>query len=206
MNPVIAALISILPAYFLGSVNGAIITSKIFFRKDIREYGSGNPGLTNFYRVFGKSGALLVIAIDVIKTIAPMLIAGRIYRDHFDMLLFGKALAGVSVVFGHCFPILYKFKGGKGIMAAGTVLFVLDWRIAAFSWGTFIIVLLITRYVSLASVLGAAIFPPAMVLLKSGGINEFIVMTLCSALLIIRHKENIQRLLRGQESKFKFSG
>jgi len=80
-------LITAVPAYLLGSVNGAITASKVFYRKDIREYGSGNPGLTNFYRTFGKSGFLLVVLIDVIKTIAPVMFGGWLFATYTDMLL-----------------------------------------------------------------------------------------------------------------------
>ena len=204
MDYVWAAIASALPAYFLGGLNGAIIASMTFYRKDIRKFGSGNPGLTNFYRVFGKGGVLLVIVIDVIKTMAPVLFGGWIFRRHFDMMLFGQAVSGFFVILGHCFPVYYKLKGGKGIMAAGVVLIVLDWRVAIISWGTFIIILALTRYVSLASIIGTAMFPPALLLLDLGGVYGFIAVTMCAALIIARHQPNIRRLIQGKESKFSF--
>lgn len=194
-------LISAATAYLLGSVNGAIIASKYFYRKDIREYGSGNPGLTNFYRVFGKGGALLVILIDVVKTLAPVLLAGWLFGRQLDMMLFGREVAGLFAMLGHCFPVFYGFKGGKGVMAAGTILIVVDWRIALISWGLFIIVTAATRYVSLASVISAIAFPVSQYLLGLGGVRELVVASLCAALLIARHQANIKRLCRGEESK-----
>ena len=204
MNFFLAFLASAIPAYLLGSVNGAIITSKLLYRKDIRKFGSGNPGLTNFYRVFGKWGTLLVAAIDVFKTIAPVLFGGWLFGELFDMTFFGRAMSGYFVMMGHCFPVFYKFKGGKGIMAAGAILFFLDWRMALISWGTFVIVLALTRYVSLGSIIGGAMFPASLLLLNLGGAWEFTAMLLCSLLILIRHEGNIRRLIRGEESKFSF--
>ena len=208
-------LVTALPAYILGSLNGAIITSKAFYRKDIREYGSGNPGLTNFYRVFGKGGFLLVLLIDVIKTIAPVIFGGMLFAYFRDMVLtelwpigrlftvsfFGQALAGLFVMVGHCFPLFYKFKGGKGVTAIGAIVVVIDWRLALISWGIFLIVLALTRYVSLGAMLGSIAFPTSMLLLGIGGLAEFNVIVLCVLLVIVRHTSNIKRLIKGEESK-----
>ena len=193
-----------LPAYVLGSVNGALITSKYLYRKDIREFGSGNPGLTNFYRVFGKGGALLVVAIDVFKSVAPVLFGGWLFGQFFEMTYFGRVMAGFFVMMGHCFPVFYRFQGGKGVMAAGTIFIIIDWRIAIIAWGLFIILTALTRYVSLAAIIGCAAFPVAQHLLGLGGYREMICAVACAVLLIARHHANIKRLVRGEESKFSF--
>ena len=196
-------LASAVPAYVLGSLNGAIIASFTLYRKDIRQFGSGNPGLTNFYRVFGKGGSLLVIVIDVFKTVAPVLFGGWLFGKYFDMTLFVRAISGLFVMLGHCFPLFYKFKGGKGVMAAGAIAIVLDWRMALISWGTFIIVTALTRYVSLGAIFGMALLPISLILLELGSFWEFTVLLMCAVLLIVRHEANIRRLIRGEESKFK---
>jgi len=207
-----------LPAYLLGSLNGAIITSKYLYRKDIRLFGSGNPGLTNFYRVFGKVGVLLVVAIDVLKTMVPVIFGGWLFWRYmgmppnagwafghfFEVSLFGQALAGFFIMLGHCFPVFYNFKGGKGVLAAGVILFFLDWRLALIAWGTFIILTASTRYVSLGAMAGGAMIPVSMLLLRVGGVRELIAMTMCALLLITRHQPNIKRLIKGEESKFSF--
>jgi len=215
---VLLMFVTALPAYILGSVNGAIITSKAFFRKDIRDFGSGNPGLTNFYRTFGKGGVLLVILIDVIKTVAPVLFGGWLFAAYTDMYIsevwgvwpfnrffnesfFGQSLAGFFVMLGHCFPLFYKFKGGKGVMAIGALVFVIDWRLALISWGVFIIITLLTRYVSLGAMLGCTAFPVSMLILNVGGLAELNIIILCVLLVIIRHFPNIKRLAKGEESK-----
>lgn len=191
-------------AYVIGGINGAIITSKYFYRKDIRKYGSGNPGLTNFYRVFGKGGAALVILIDVLKTVAPVLFGGWLFGHFFDMRLFGSEYAGFFVILGHCFPLFYGFRGGKGVMATGTILFFVDWRVALVSWGVFILILVLTKYVSLGAMLGSFTYPVAHLAFGLGLTEAVIFAALSSALLIFRHKDNIKRLVRGNESKFSF--
>jgi len=219
---ILLMLATALPAYILGSLNGAIIASKTFFRKDIRDYGSGNPGLTNFYRTFGKVGVLLVILIDVLKTVTPVLFGGWLFATFTDMYIsevwgvwpfnfffneafFGQALAGLFVMLGHCFPVFYKFMGGKGVTAIGAIVIVIDWRLALISWGIFILIVLITRFVSLGAMLGSVAFPTSMVLLNIGGIAELNVIILCVLLVIVRHAANIKRLAKGEESKFSFS-
>ena len=204
MKLLLALLATAVPAYVLGGINGAIIASRVIYRKDIRKFGSGNPGLNNFYRVFGKSGALLVIAIDVFKTIAPVLFGGWVFKRYGNMQFFGQATAGFFVLLGHCYPVFYEFKGGKGIMAAGAILIILDWRIAIISWGTFILITILTRYVSLGSIIGTALFPPAMLVFGIGGFWEFVALAMCAVLIIARHQANIKRLIKGEESKFNF--
>ncbi|MDR2568778.1 MAG: glycerol-3-phosphate 1-O-acyltransferase PlsY [Oscillospiraceae bacterium] len=210
-----------LPSYLLGSVNGAIIMSKLFYRKDIRDYGSGNPGLTNFFRVFGKGGVILVVFIDVIKTITPVILGGWLFAHFTDMYIsevwgiwpfnrffneafFGQAVAGFFVMLGHCYPVFHKFKGGKGVMAIGAIVIVIDWRLALISWGVFIIITLLTRYVSLGAMLGSTAFPLSMLLLDIGGIAELNIIILCVLLVVFRHSPNIKRLVKGEESKLKF--
>jgi len=217
---ILLMVVTALPAYILGSINGAIITSKLLYRKDIRDFGSGNPGLTNFYRTFGKGGFLLVLLIDVIKTVAPVLFGGWLFANYTDMYIsevwgiwpfdrffneafFGQALAGFFVMLGHCFPLFYKFKGGKGVMAIGAVVIVIDWRLALISWGVFIIITLVTRFVSLGAMLGCSAFPVSMVILDIGGIAELNIIILCVLLVIVRHIPNIKRLIKGEESKLK---
>jgi len=215
----VLVLVAAVPAYLLGSVNGAIIASQLIYRKDIRKFGSGNPGLTNFFRVFGKSGALLVVLIDAVKTIAPVIFGGWLIWYHYpdmavsegwlfsrfyEVSLFGMITTGFFVVLGHSFPVFYGFKGGRGVMAVGTFLFVVDWRLALIGWGIFILLILLTRYVSLGSVLGAATLPfTQLYILGIGGYWEFAATFATVALLILRHSANIKRLLKGEESKLR---
>jgi glycerol-3-phosphate acyltransferase PlsY len=201
----ILLIIAAIPAYVVGSVNGAIITSISLYRKDIRKFGSGNPGLTNFYRVFGKGGSLLVIIIDVLKTVVPVFFGGWLIGRFAGLTFFGRAAAGLFVMLGHCFPVFYRFSGGKGVMALGTLLFIVDWRVALVSWGVFVITVIITRYVSLGAIIGSAMYPVSLVIFGLGGAKGITVAALCALLVIFRHSENIRRLVAGKESKFRFS-
>jgi glycerol-3-phosphate acyltransferase PlsY len=218
MSILLLILAAAIPAYAIGSINGALITSKYFYRKDIRKFGSGNPGLTNFYRVFGLRGVLLVVVIDVFKTVAPVIFGGWLFARFtemtlsqvwlfdglFEVSLFGQAISGFFVMLGHCFPLYYHFKGGKGVMAAGTILIVLDWRLALITWGLFIVITALTRYVSVGAMVGGAAFPVSMRLIDLGSYWEFTATLLCAILLVARHEANIRRLVRGEESRFSF--
>ena len=220
MEMILLILVAALPAYVLGSLNGAIIASHLFYGKDIRKFGSGNPGLTNFFRTFGKGGVFLVILVDAVKTAAPVIFGGWLFgffrpemaisenwlfRQFFEVSLFGMTISGLFVVMGHSFPVFYGFKGGKGVMAFGTVLFVLDLRLALIVWGIFIIITLLTRFVSLGAMLGSATIPFVQYyFLGLGGYWEFLAALLCASWLIGRHYSNIKRLIEGEESKLKF--
>ncbi|MDR2599139.1 MAG: glycerol-3-phosphate 1-O-acyltransferase PlsY [Oscillospiraceae bacterium] len=228
---IIILIAAALPAYLLGGLNGAIIVGKALYRKDIRDYGSGNAGLTNFYRTFGKGGSLLVILIDVIKTVTPVLLGGWLFANsyfetppHTDIftwyltfverfpymyvnsaLFLGQMYAGFFVILGHCFPVYYKFKGGKGVMAIGAIVIVADWRIALIAWCVFVLVVFITRYVSLGAIIGSVSIPFIMLILNnnSWGLAEYVMVTLCVLLVVARHIPNINRLFKGKESKLK---
>lgn len=190
-------------AYLLGGINGAIITSKYFYKKDVRDYGSGNAGLTNFYRVFGKYGLVLVIAIDILKTVIPVLFAGWLL-GRSDMWLEGSAFAGFFAMLGHAYSLYYGFKGGKAVMAGGTLVWFVDWRIAIIVWLAFALAVLLTRYVSLGSVAAGVLYPVSMAALGIDYGFALIMVTLSGALLIFRHKDNIKRIIKGNESKLHF--
>jgi glycerol-3-phosphate acyltransferase PlsY len=212
---ILLLVITAVQAYVIGGINGAIIASKYFYRKDIRKFGSGNPGLTNFLRVFGKGGVVIVVLIDVLKTVAPVIIGGWLLSHFlpadtfpsgnvgfFDLNFFGSEWAGFFVMMGHCFPLFYEFRGGKGVMAVGTIVFFIDWRIALAAWGMFILLTLLTRYVSLGAIVGVLVYPLMVGLLGFGGVWEILIASACTVLLIVRHRENVKRIIKGTESKF----
>ncbi len=196
------ALIAVI-AYLMGGVNGAIITSRVFYRKDIRDFGSGNAGLTNFHRVFGVRFVALVVAIDILKTALPVIFAGW-FMGLSGRGVEGSAFAGFFAMLGHAYPPYYSFRGGKTVLAAGTAVWFIDWRVAVIVWLFFALVVLLTRYVSLGSVLAGVAYPVAMAALGSNrGPGALVMVILSSVLLIFRHKENIKRLIKGNESKIK---
>lgn len=189
-----------LVGYLLGCANGAILTSKIFYRDDVRKHGSGNAGLTNFYRTYGAKLMLCVVAIDMLKAVIAVELGG-----YFLGGALGKYFMGFFCMLGHMFPAPYGFKGGKGILSSGTLLLCLDWRVALVSWGAFLVLVLLTRYVSLGSVAAAVLLPVTTFFVYRGAPQFPWIMllgTLIGGMVTWAHRANIGRLLHGTESKF----
>ena len=124
MRTIILILIAII-SYVLGSINGAIIAGRFVFHKDVRRYGSGTAGLTNYYRNFGTPGIVLLVLIDVLKTVAACLIGGALMAK-YDAREVGILFAGFCVILGHMFPAYYQFRGGKGVLCGVTMAFLVD--------------------------------------------------------------------------------
>ena len=192
-------------AYFLGCFNGAVIVSKYILRDDVRKHGSGNAGLTNFHRTFGGALTFVVILCDVLKAVVALLISMAVFRhfvlDSQAVTVFSKYWAGTFCLLGHMFPCMFGFKGGKGILSGGTIAIMIDWRIALVVWGGFLILTVLTRYVSLGSLWAGASFPfitwycyPDPVIVALG--------FACGGLVVWQHRANIKRLLSGTENKF----
>ena len=193
----------ILAAYFLGCFNGAVIVSKYILHNDVRNHGSGNAGLTNFHRVFGGGLTFLVIFCDVLKAVIAVLLGAWVFAQFFGAPITGKYLAGLFCMLGHMFPCMFGFRGGKGILSGGTIAIMLDWRLALVVWGGFLLLTVLTRWVSLGSCWAGASFPVAtwfvyhnLILLLLG--------ILIGSLILWQHRGNIQRIWRGEESKLSF--
>ena len=203
MDIYLGLIISAIISYLLGGLNGAIILSKIFYKQDIRDYGSGNPGFTNFKRVYGNSFITWsVILIDVFKTALPVFMTAMFFHEFFGLWQFGAAFSGLFCMIGHCFPVWYKFKGGKGFMAGFATIWFVDWRMGVAAVIVFFAVLFIWKYMSLASCSASFFCPIALLVIGPTSIWVEILCILSAALVIIRHKENLVKLARGTESKF----
>ena len=191
-------------SYFLGCFNGAVIVSKYILRNDIRNHGSGNAGLTNFYRVFGGGLTFVVILCDVIKAILAVLIGtlviGMVTGGWMGPVL-GKYWAGLFCLLGHMFPCMFHFKGGKGILSGGTIVWMIDWRIGLVVWAGFLILFLLTKYVSLGSVWAGASFPFATWYFYPDPVIVILAFIL-GGLVLWKHRGNIARLIHGNENKF----
>ena len=191
-------------AYFLGCFNGAVVVSRFILRNDVRNHGSGNAGLTNFYRTFGGGMTLIVLAADVMKTVVAVELSVAIYSCFLPGVpVFIRYWTGLFCMLGHMFPCMFQFHGGKGVLSSGALVFLLDWRIAAMLWGVFLLVVLVTRYVSLGACCGVALFP-LMSALVYRSVDVTVMAALIAALVIWQHRSNIRRLMRGEESKFHF--
>lgn len=202
MSIYFAGFVVFLLSYLLGCLNGAVITSHFVIRDDVRSHGSGNAGLTNFYRTYGARYAVLVVLCDMGKTAAAVLLGGHMFSVLFNDWTLGALLGGAGAVVGHIFPVFYGFRGGKGILSGGMLLILLDWRIAVVSWGLFLLLSVLTKYVSLGSLAATASFPITAFFVYDHNMVYTILSVLVAALVIYSHRANVKRLLSGTESKF----
>lgn len=191
-------------AYCIGSIPTAVWVSRYYFGIDIREYGSGNAGATNTFRVLGSKWGTLVMVIDVLKGLAAVKLALLLpyyIENDFALTNFQIGL-GMIAVLGHIFPIWAQFKGGKGVATLfGLVIGISPWTALCCS-GVFLLVLYLTRFVSLSSILASIAFPVFILVIFNVDNNAYRVFAIVVALLVIlTHQKNISRLLRGSESK-----
>ena len=197
-------LVAVLLGYLLGCLNGSVMVSHFIIRDDVRQHGSGNAGLTNFYRTYGARYALGVILFDMGKTVLACLLGGfLLYHSCGDHTL-GLLLGGLGCEMGHMFPVFFGFKGGKGILSGGTLVWLLDWRIALIAWGLFAALWLVTRYVSLGSVSAAVSMPVSTWFFCGHSALYTALAAVIAALVVWCHRENIRRLLRGEERRFRW--
>lgn len=196
------ALICVL-GYLLGGINGAILLSKLVEKDDVRRHGSGNADFTNFFRNYGKRTSLLVILIDAAKAAVSCLLGGWLLGK-YGLRTEGMLLGGLAATLGHDFPAFLGFRGGKGIVCGFAAALVTDWRVGLILFAVFALVYFLTHYVSLASVLCALGFFVSFWLFYPGRPFVLILSGCLSALAIFLHRENIGRLVRGQERKTYF--
>ena len=192
--------LAVLAGYFLGNLNGAVTMSLLHGREDIRAKGSGNAGLTNYFRNYGGLDTLFVFAIDVGKTLLACLLAGRLMAP-YGLWRQGVMMGGLAVILGHNFPALLGFRGGKGIVCSAFLMLVADWRIFLIIVAVFVLVYAGSKYVSLASCTAAA----ALIACSWGFYWRDLWMalagTLVGLLALYMHRENIARLAKGTERK-----
>ena len=192
------AVIIAVVSYLLGSVNFAVIFSQIFLHKDIRTMGSGNAGTTNALRVLGVKRTIPVFLGDIFKGVAAAFIGRWMGQD-------GQLIALFFVILGHTYPLWHGFRGGKGILTTGAWLAVFDWRILAVVLFAFIVIVSLSRIVSLGSILAAALVPVMMVIFHpSPWWYTLVAVVLCGGIIWL-HRTNIARLIAGTEGRSSFS-
>lgn len=192
--------VTVIAGYLLGNLNGAILISKYIVHDDVRQHGSGNAGMTNFFRSFGGFKTLLVALIDMGKAAAACYLGGLLLRS-FGWYAEGMMLGALAVSIGHDFPAFLHFKGGKGILCGFSIALVLDWRIALLIFVIFAVFYGFTKYVSLGSVLGSAGFGLGFVIFHHDNLFIMLGGIVLGALAVYMHRSNIKRLLSGTESK-----
>lgn len=201
-------------AYLLGSLNFGIILSKNFQKEDVREHGSGNAGATNMTRSYGKIWGVVTVLLDMAKVAVAILIAfvilktthvdsliNEAFRDNADVII--KSFAGFFCVLGHIFPCFFKFKGGKGVATSGGMVFMIDWHIALILLMLFIMVVFVSRYVSLGSLV-MAFFYPILIFVFYHSIPLTVIALVFAVIVFIAHRENIKRLVKHTENKIEF--
>ena len=207
----IASLIGIVAiSYLSGSINSAIIISKTLYNDDVRQHGSGNPGLTNMLRTFGKGAAGLTFLGDMLKSVLPVCLAGVIFGFNYNTAISVCEycyVAAMFVILGHVFPIYYKFKGGKGVLSTFSTIILLAPFIGLFLLLLFIAIVAVSKFVSLGSVCAAMLLPVvingyfmfffAKPLMPLGTISTIII----AIVIVWRHKENLKRISEGRENK-----
>lgn len=197
-------------SYLLGSLNFGVILSNTVKKEDVRDSGSGNAGTTNMMRTYGKTLGLLTIAGDILKVMVAIWIAFKIMdveelkatldnaSDYPQVVL--KSFAGLFAVLGHIFPCFFKFKGGKGVATSGGMVIMIDWRIALILLVIFALTILITKYVSLGSIL-MAVFYPVFIGIFYKDIILVLIATVFTIIVVVAHRENVKRLINHTENK-----
>ena len=188
-----AVLLCMAIPYLVGSLNFAIIFSRLFFHDDIRKYGSGNAGMTNMLRTYGKLPALATLVCDMLKGAVAVIVGRLLFAD------WGSAIAGLFVVLGHMFPLFYKFKGGKGVATTAMVVLATNPLVFAILMAMFLIIVIGTKFVSLGSVMCVMIYPYLLSRFEIG--PNVLSGIIIAALVIFMHRSNIKRLMAGTESK-----
>lgn len=195
-------------AYAIGSINFSVIFSRKFAGFDVREKGSGNAGTTNMLRTVGKKAAVITLVCDILKGIVSILIAlliGYFVKDVNKAIL--VQIAGFFAIFGHTFPIFFEFRGGKGVATALGVILLTNWQIGLICLAFALILIIITKMVSLGSIMAAILFPVLTIFIQTNYIEpgNYIIFGIAVGLLVVfNHKKNLKRILEGNENKISF--
>jgi len=201
-------------AYCIGSVNFSVILSKKMAGFDVREKGSGNAGTTNMLRSVGKKAAAVTLICDILKGVVSILIAmvlGNLITDTNKELL--VQIAGIASIIGHTFPVFFQFKGGKGVATALGVLLISNWQIGLICLVFALVLIILTRMVSLGSCVAAILFPVLTLFINENytvltegksGTTYFIYSVILAIIVLFNHRENIKRILNGNENRISF--
>lgn len=204
-------ILSAIVAYLIGSISFSIIITKLFLKTDVRSHGSGNAGTTNVLRTAGKLPAILTLILDFLKAVAAVGIA-RLLMNIFNsngnqlLILTVSFVAGIFCILGHIYPLYFDFRGGKGALTAVALVAIIDWRIFLVEVFIFILIIIITKYVSAGTVIAAIAYPITTFSLLTffkvdNALLDALFALFIAAIVIYKHKANIKRLLNGTESK-----
>ena len=202
----ISTIAGLILAYLIGSFPSGVWISKSFYKIDIREYGSGNAGATNTFRILGSRAGIIVMIIDIMKGFLAVKLSSVMgtYTHGTEQFVNFQLSMGIAAVLGHLFPIYVGFRGGKGVATLLGMILVIHPGIAVICVGTFIAVLLASNYVSLSSIMASVMFPVLILFVYKLEVPSLRVFGIAIAILVLTtHQKNIERLFRGQENKAK---
>ena len=212
--PLWSLLLVMLVAYLLGSINSAVLVSRILYRADIRTQGSGNAGLTNMFRVYGKRAALFTLLGDILKTVLSILVAAIFFGFWYSHALsvnYFCYIAALFCVIGHIKPIYYGFRGGKGVLCTAVAVLVLAPPVFGVLFAAFVLIVWATRYISLGSIVTAGLLPLTLqaymqIIMGDDTYNPLIVLFgfVFTVIVVYCHRANLGRLWRHEENKFSF--
>jgi len=210
VNPLLSLALTLALGYACGSLPFGLWVGKLTRHVDVRTLGSGNLGATNVYRSLGAPAGIATLILDMAKGALPVLLVPRgTLGDSFPGGSQWCAIAtGIAAVIGHAWTFLADFRGGKGVATAGGVMLTLTPLATLIALGIFVGVVAATRYISLGSVISAALFPVVVALLSPRGVHQpvFVLSVVLASVIVIRHRSNLRRLLRGEERRFSLSG
>jgi len=196
-------------SYIIGSLNYSIIFSKIFMNTDVRSSGSGNAGSTNMMRNYGWKAGVITLLTDFLKTFVVTFGTWILFTIYYPVWVQpAVAVSGLFCVLGHCFPVFFSFKGGKGVAVGAITSLLVDWRCFIVIVASFLIFVAISKHISLGSVIGAIAFPASFAFFNDfhtlqGSISFTVTLIIC-LLVVFLHRKNIVRIFKGTESKLSF--
>jgi len=195
---IVGFIVCAIAAYLLGSLNFALLISRIKFKGDIRNSGSGNAGMTNMMRTYGRSAAGFTLLGDAVKAFASCLIGTALNGE------LGMYVAGLFCIIGHVYPLYFGFKGGKGVVTTAALVLCINPIVFLILLIFFVAIVAATKYISLGSILCMTFFPMLLYKIANPGAFGLIVAVLIALFVIILHRGNIKRLCEGKENKFAF--
>ena len=192
-------ILSAVGAYLLGSLNFGVIISKLAYRDDVRTHGSGNGGMTNMLRTYGKGAAAVTFLCDAAKAALSILVVGRMLGGAW-----GANIAGLACIIGHVYPVYFGFRGGKGVVTVAVMILCQNPFVFLILLAVFVATVASTKYVSLGSCLCMVIYPYVLYNMTGYG-SHIIIAVIAAAFVLFLHRENLKRLHEGKENKISFS-
>jgi len=199
MKTVLLLILTAIISYCLGNLSGSMILSRYVFRRNAARHSRMESPFMEFFHDYGPLGAALLVLFDLAKTLLAVLIGGALLAV-VDQMLIGRLFAAFCLILGHAYPLLFLFHGGKALLCAGIAVFMIDWRVGLCCWVAYIVVLIFTRYAALGAVAGAALSAIFMWIFGFGGLEGMLAL-LCALIIVLRHAENLVRIIGGTEPR-----